>query len=163
MNDSNSTPKRPARNGTSASGAEHKIIEQLYDQIAELQATVETLRASRDELELDHRALQEENQRLRREMTLANLIEDLDTSIEEVVEEAPHHLGSLLPGRPLYERLPSTFPFPAFFEMAEEAGVGTEEARRLLVRYLADGLLVQSGAYLKKGGADGGSSPRPAP
>jgi len=152
MNDSNSSSSRRSRDDLVPSKADQEIIAELYDQITKLQDTVRALQMSRDRLKLDHQALQEENQRLRREMTLANLIEDLEASIEEVVGEEPISPppAAPLPARQLYEGLPSTFLFPAFFRMADEAGVETEEARRVLVRYLADGLLVQSGAYLRK-------------
>jgi len=152
MNDSNLSSSRRSRDDLAPSQADQEVIAELYDQIAKLQDTVRALQTSRDRLKLDHQALQEENQRLRREMTLAHLIEDLEASIEEVVGEEPASppSASTPPARELYECLPSTFLFPVFFRMADETGVETEEARRALVRYLADGLLVQSGAYLRK-------------
>lgn len=150
MTDSNSSSRRHARNNISPSDSDKGAIAELYDQVAELQATVEALQASRDALELDHRELQAENQRLRREMTLANLIEGLQSSLEEVVAEEPFPDPKTPLEHRLYEHLPSSFPFSAFFRMADEADVETTDARRILVRYLADGLLVQSGAYLQK-------------
>ena len=124
------------------------MIADLLAQIADLKAVVERLQHAHDEMVATREALRQENQRLRREMTLANLIEDLESSIEDIVGDE----GPVVPppAQQLYEQLPASFLFPAFFRMAEQEGLEMAQARRYLVRYLADGLLVQSGAYLKK-------------
>lgn len=149
MSDSDPRSSRDRRTEMVPSGSDQDSIEDLHSQIADLKTAVEQLRASQEELEANREALQAENQRLRREMTLANLVDDLEDSIEEVIEED----GSVtvpLPAQRLYDRLPASFPFPAFFREVEQQGFEMAQARRYLVRYLADGLLVQSGAYLKK-------------
>ena len=149
MSDSDPRSPRNRRPEMTPSRSDQDIIENLHSQIAELTAAVERLQTSQEELEANREALQAENQRLRREMTLANLVDDLEDSIEEVIEED----GSVTvppPAQRLYDQLPASFPFPAFFREVERQGFEMAQARRYLVRYLADGLLVQSGAYLQK-------------
>jgi hypothetical protein len=149
MSNPNSRPSRNRRSDVPPSRSDQDVIADLQAQIVELQAVVERLQTSRNELEDSQEMLRSENLRLRREMTLANLVEDLEASIEDVVEED----GSVTvpsPAQRLYEQLPPSFPFPLFFRMVEQEGLDMAQARRYLVRYLADGLLVQSGAYLKK-------------
>lgn len=149
MSDQDPHSSRDHRTEMPPSRSDQDVIDDLHSQIAELKTAVERLQTSQKELEASRKALQAENQRLRREMTLANLVDDLEDSIEEVMEED----GSVTvppPAQRLYERLPASFPFPAFFREVERQGFEMAQARRYLVRYLADGLLVQSGAYLKK-------------
>jgi len=149
MSDQPPRSSRGRRTESPSSRPDRHSIEGLHSQIAELKTVVERLQASQEALEANREDLQAENQRLRREMTLANLVEDLASSIEEVIEED----GGVTvppPAQRLYNQLPASFSFPAFFREVERQGVETAQARRYLVRYLADGLLVQSGAYLKK-------------
>lgn len=148
-----SSPQNP-RNNIPPSRSDQELIADLQRQIAELKTAMSELQRSQDALEANREALETENRRLRREMTLANLIEDLEASIEDVVEDD----GSVTvppPAQRLYECLPATFLFPAFFRIADDERFDTAEARRYLVRYLADGLLIQSGAYLKKADSSG--------
>jgi len=149
MSDQDPRVSRDRRTEMGPSRSGQDSIEDLHSQIAELKTVVERLQASQEELEADREELQAENQRLRREMTLSNLVDDLASSIEEAIEED----GSVTvppPAQRLYDQLPASFPFPAFFREVERQDLEMAQARRYLVRYLADGLLVQSGAYLQK-------------
>lgn len=142
------SPSNQERNDA-PSRSHREEIAALSERIAELQALVADLKTAQEALEEDHRSLQEENQQLRREMTLANLIDDLQTVVKEQMDTRPSGAASSS-ARQLYERLPARFRFPTFFQVADEENLDTEKARRFLVRYLADDRLVQSGAYLEK-------------
>lgn len=149
MSDQNTRSSRDSRNDIAPSRSDQESVAELHAQIAELKTAVEQLQQSHDDLTADRAELQAENLRLRREMTLTNLVDDLAASIEDVVEDD----GSVAvppPARNLYDQLPPSFSFPVFFRQVEQEGLDMAQARRYLVRYLADGLLVQSGAYLKK-------------
>lgn len=154
MNEQKRPSSRAHRDADAASPASPDDVAALYEQIADLKAALKQLRDARDalaadraEIAADRDELRAENLRLRREMTLAHLVEDLESSLEEVVDPG----GPVPPpARRLYDRLPASFAFPAYFRAAEAEGLETTTARRYLVRYLADGRLVQSGAYLEK-------------
>jgi hypothetical protein len=148
----------------------------LYEEIARLHATIQSLRATGETLEAECRRLLEENQKLRRQATLSAYADDLDLAFRQVGREeeasensdagaknaAGPQASSLLPIPPqaerFYRQLPGRFTFPSFFHLAEAAGLGKRPARRCLMHYLVEELLVQSGAYLEKVdvGGDGG-------
>lgn len=123
----------------------------LFEEIERLKGTIQELRACSEDLEAERQQLLRENRRLRREVTLSRLIEDLEDSIESV-DEIGHDEPDATPppADRLYQELPDRFPFPNFFRIAEEAGLETKTARRCLVYFLAEDLLVQTGAQLEK-------------
>jgi hypothetical protein len=148
----------------------------LYEEIARLHATIQSLRATGEALEAECRRLLEENQKLRRQATLAAHADDLERALRRAGhEEEPGENGdagagaestesgasgeqaSILPLVPpqaegFYRELPGRITFPAFFQFAEESGLGKGPARRCLMHYLREKMLVQSGAYLRKPG-----------
>lgn len=137
------------RKESSPSLSSRDLVTYLSQQLAELKSVVSDLETDRETLKADQQKLQEENQQLRRELTLVHLIEDLQSVVEEELEELPPTTASS-PAQRFYDQLPARFRFARFFQMADEADLEMKQARRFLVRYLADEMLVQSGAYLEK-------------
>lgn len=150
MNDRTFSSGKGARNDASPSRSHRDVVGDLSQEIAELKAIVADLKASREVLETDHQRLQDENHQLRREMTLAHLIEDLQAVVEEELADLPS-TEAPSPAQRFYDQLPDRFRFACFFQMADEADLEATQARQFLVRYLADERLVQAGAYLEKG------------
>lgn len=142
---------RKERDRNGAPSSERTLIDQLYERIARLHATVQELRNAREELKADQQRLLEENRSLRRKLTLSNLIEELESSVGTVSEtEVDVDPTAPLPANELYQQLPSRLSFPLFFQIAKDEQIETDTARRCLVHYLHEGLFVQSGAYLEK-------------
>ena len=125
------------------------LVARLYEKIARLHASVQALRRTSADLEADRQRLLEENRALRRRVTVSTLIEDLEQSIESIDPDGPHEVIPP-PAKRLYAELPDRFSFPQFFRIAENEQLETATARRCLAHYLAEGVLVQSGAYLEK-------------
>lgn len=122
----------------------------LLERIETLRDAVQTLRDRVEHLETERTELLEENRVLRRRLTHSQLVDDLLMTLEE-------EGGSIttMPDRPpsterLYRVLPSSFSFPAFFQVAEEEGLDTGAARRCLRHFLARDRLVQEGTQLSK-------------
>lgn len=139
--------------------SDRPLIGRLYETIARLHATVQSLRASGEELEAECRRLLDENQKLRRRATRSALLDDFEAPPNRAApqdEDAPETpaTDALIPpqARRFYRQLPGRFPFPTFFRLAEAGGLDTSTARRCLMHYLLEDLLVQSGAYLEKTG-----------
>ena len=135
--------------GRPASTANRDLVTRLYEKIARLHASVQALRRTSEDLEADRQRLLEENRSLRRRITVSTLIKDLDQS---GAADAPDLSKEVVPppAERLYQVLPARFSFPQFFRVAEDERLDTATARRCLAHYLATGILVQSGAYLKK-------------
>ena len=125
------------------------LVESLYEKIARLHASVQVLRRTSADLEADRQQLLEENRALRRRITVSTLIEDLEQSIESVAPDGVDAIGPPSAQR-LYQQLPDRFSFLHFFRVAEDEQLETTTARHCLAHYLAEGALVQSGAYLEK-------------
>lgn len=125
------------------------LVARLYEKIARLHASVQALRRTSADLEADRQRLLEENRALRRRITVSTLIEDLERSIESVDPDGIDAIGPP-PAQRFYRQLPERFSFPQFFQVAEDENLETATARHCLAHYLAEGMLVQSGAYLEK-------------
>jgi len=129
--------------------ADQDLVVQLYERIARLHASLQALRRTSEALEADRQRLLEENRSLRRRITVSTLIEDLEQSIASMDGEGPEEVAPP-PAERLYQALPSRFSFSHFFRVADSERLETRTARRCLAHYLADGALVQTGAYLQK-------------
>jgi hypothetical protein len=116
--------------------------------MATADATVQALTDRTETLEEECARLRRENQRLRRELTHAQLMHDLPGADDEA--EAASTESRSPTARRLYRALPASVSFRGFFEAAEREGMGTDEARRCLRHFLARDLLVQDGARLTK-------------
>jgi hypothetical protein len=125
------------------------LVARLYEKIARLHASVQALRRTTEDLEADRQRLLDENRALRRQLTVSTLIEDLDRSLESVDGDETDAVVPP-PAERLYQQLPPRFSFPHFFRVADGEHLKTATARRCLIHYLAEGVLVQSGAYLEK-------------
>lgn len=142
--------ERAETNGQeSAIPSKRRLVERLYEKIARLHASVQALRRTSEELEADRQQLLEENRSLRRRLTVSMLVEGVDRSEETTGADDP---GKAVPppADRLYQLLPSRFSFPSFFQTAANEQIETVTARHCLAHYLAEGRLVQSGAYLEK-------------
>jgi hypothetical protein len=135
---------------TSDQSPEAAVVARLHEQIRGLKATVQDLRRSADTIETQLREVTAENYRLRREMTLSALIEDLAAAEKAAAVPDERTRRPPCAVEELFAALPARFRFSVFFRRAEEKGLGTEQARRALLRRLTTGRLVQSGAYLEK-------------
>jgi regulator of replication initiation timing len=134
----NRTNKRPTLT------TRHRLVARM----ATADATVQELTDRTETLEEECARLRQENRRLRRELTHAQLIHDLPGADDET--EAPSTESPPATARRLYRALPASVSFRAFFEAAEQEGMGADEARRCLRHFLARDLLVQDGARLAK-------------
>jgi hypothetical protein len=135
----------------SASSTDPDLVARLYEKIARLHASLQALRRTSEDLEADRQRLLEENRNLRRRITVSTLVEDLERSIASRDAEGPDEVVPP-PAERLYRALPSRFSFPHFFQAANDERLDTRTARRCLAHYLANGALVQTGAYLEKTG-----------
>lgn len=123
----------------------------LVDEIERLKRTIRELRACSEDLEAERQQLLRENRQLRREVTLSRLIEDLEASIQSVNGMGPDDPEMAPPAADrLYEALPERFPFPNFFQIAEDVGLEASTARRCLIYFLREEVLLQTGARLRK-------------
>ncbi len=120
------------------------------DRVAALEETVEKLRARTEELRRERDQLLEENRALRQNVTHLRLLHDLEESIDDIEEKTGRLPAAPPPSDHLYTLLPSTFSFPVFFGIAESQGIDTDEARRCLLHFLAEELIVQEGSRLVK-------------
>jgi hypothetical protein len=144
--------KRPETNGQerAAPPANPDLVARLYEEIARLHASVQALRRTSEELEADRQRLLAENRALRRRITVSTLIDDLDASAGLSVADDGPDVAAPPPAEQLYRGLPARFSFPHYFQAAADNQLETATARRCLAHYLAEGMLVQSGAYLEK-------------
>jgi regulator of replication initiation timing len=133
------------------SAEDRDLVIRLYEKIARLHASMQALRRTSEDLEADRQRLLEENRKLRRRITVSTLIEDLERSIASMGVEETDEVRPP-PAERLYQLLPARFSFPHFFRVADDERLETRTARRCLAHYLAEGALVQSGAYLEKSG-----------
>jgi regulator of replication initiation timing len=139
------------RNGASRSSSDPDLVARLYERIARLHAVIRELRSTSEDLEADRERLLEENRALRRKVTLSTLVEDLEATITNEMSDADAIEPSApTPADRLYHQLPRRFTFSHFFRTAGDENIETETARRCLIHYLTEEMLVQSGAHLEK-------------
>jgi predicted nuclease with TOPRIM domain len=122
----------------------------FVEKISELQSTVEDLRSRNDELKAERDRLLEENRALRRQITHSRLLSGLEDTIDTIKAETGHLPAAPPPAEQLYYTLPPSFSFTEFFRIAENESLETDEARRCLLHFLAQDLVVQEGSRLVK-------------
>jgi len=121
-------------------------MNQLFDELERLQE--------------DNEQLRRENKALREEVTLARLFEDVSQQEEAFPLEDPTSIPR--EAFALYRRLPRTFKFADFFQLAERFGLDATAARDCLLYFLRESMLQQKGARVeKRGGTSESSSPQP--
>jgi len=118
--------------------------------VAVLQETIKTLQARTEELKAERERLREENRALRRELTHSRLLQGIEEEIETVEAETGQPPAAPPPAEQLYHLLPSSFSFSEFFRIAESESLGSDEARRCLLHFLANDLVAQDGSRLVK-------------
>jgi regulator of replication initiation timing len=121
-------------------------MNQLFDELERLQE--------------DNEHLRRENKALREEVTLARIFEDVSQQEEAFPLEDPTSIPR--EAFALYRRLPRTFKFADFFQLAERFGLDATAARDCLLYFLRENMLQQKGARVeKRGGTSESSSPQP--
>ena len=118
--------------------------------VAALEKAVEELQNRNDDLKTERDRLREENRSLRKEVTHLRLLHELEDSIDAIEAETGGLPAAPPPAEHLYTLLPPSFSFPVFFEIADSRELGTDEARRCLLHFLAKDLIVQKGSRLVK-------------
>lgn len=98
-------------------------------------------------LAAENQRLRSENQALREEATLVRLYRDLESpASEEPV--APAHVPDEV--MQLFMKLPDTFLFGEFFQVAEEEGLSSEVAKEHMLLLLRHRMLLQRGTRMQK-------------
>jgi regulator of replication initiation timing len=110
-----------------------------------------------ERLREENEQLRRENKALREEVTLVRIFEDVSEQKEVFPIEDPASIPR--EAFALYRRLPRTFKFADFFQLADRFGLNPSEARDCLVYFLREGMLRQKGARVEKGGT---SNPAPS-
>lgn len=133
----------------------------------EIQDLIEGVRRNMSQLLDEMERLREENEQLRREnkalreeVTLVRIFED----VSQQEEEFPIEDTASIPREAyaLYRRLPPTFKFADFFQLADQFGLAPGAARDCLLHFLREGMLRQKGARMEKsGGSFRSSNPEP--
>jgi regulator of replication initiation timing len=126
--------------------------------MASLEETVEELKAQNETLKAEREQLLEENRALRRELTQRRLLSDMEGTIDDIKDETGRLPAAPPPADDLFTLLPSSFAFPVFFQIAESRGLGTDEARRCLLHFLAEERVMQEGSRLVKKRAGNGQA-----
>lgn len=108
------------------------------------------LRRENDRLRNERAQLLAQNRALRREATLGRLYQDLERRKKEKQASTPETTSIPTPAAELYHSLPTGFKFADFFCLAAERNVDTATARRCLLYFMEERLLVQTGSRLKK-------------
>lgn len=122
----------------------------LHETVEALRRKVEELRSRTEELETERKKLLEENRRLRREITQSRLVDDLKVSTA-VPEDESGSLPAVPPTtEDLFYTLPASFTYQEYFQIADNAGMDTGEAREALRAFLNADLVKQEGSRLKK-------------
>ena len=120
------------------------------DRVVVLEETIDELRTRIDELKRERDQLLEENRDLRQKVTHLRLLHEPEEAIDDIEQKTTQLPAAPPPSDHLYTLLPPTFSFPVFFEIAESQGVDTDKARRCLLHFLAEDLIVQEGSPLVK-------------
>lgn len=125
------------------------LIDGVRHNIGQLLDEVERLREENEQL-------RRENKALREEVTLVRIFKDVSEQEEEFPLEDPESIPR--EAFALYRRLPRTFKFADFFQLAERFGLDAGRARDCLLYFLREDMLRQKGARVEK--SDAASSPR---
>ncbi len=101
-----------------------------------------------ERLREENEQLRRENKALREEVTLVRIVKDVSEQEEEFPIEDP----ATIPREAfaLYRRLPRTFKFADFFQLAERFGLDAAAARDCLLYFLREDMLRQKGARVEK-------------
>lgn len=118
--------------------------------VAAMEETIDELKARVEELEAERQALLTENRSLRQQLTQMRLLRDMEDTIDAIEEETNQPPAAPPPTDALYTLLPPSFAFPVFFQIAESAGLDSDETRRCLLHFLAEDRIVQEGSRLVK-------------
>lgn len=126
-----------------------KLIEGVRENMSQLLDEMERLRE-------ENERLRQENKALREEVTLVRIFEDVSEQEEEFPIEDPASIPR--EAYALYRRLPRTFKFADFFQLADRFGMDASTARDCLLHFLREDMLQQKGARVEKGGGSSQSS-----
>lgn len=129
------------------------LIDGVRRNMSQLLEEMERLREENDQL-------RRENKALREEVTLVRIFEDVSQQEEDFPIADPASIPR--EAYALYRRLPHTFKFADFFQLADRFGLDPAEARDCLLHFLREGMLQQKGARVEKeGGVSSSSNPTP--
>lgn len=118
---------------------------------AELRSRIESNTANLVRLAEENERLRRENEALRREATVARLRRDMETPGEVTFTRfGPDASGDTLDTSFLYERLPHSFSFSEFFNVASDNGLDEDAAKRHMIALLRAHLLLQRGTRIEK-------------
>lgn len=93
-----------------------------------------------DKLRWENRHLQKENKTLRQQVTQLQMDRQANRSAEAAASAA----------EPFYHLLPASFTFSQFFELAEQQGVGGDQAKQYLLHFIRQEMLLQKGPRIIK-------------
>lgn len=100
------------------------------------------------QLTRENRRLLKENEKLRQEITLLRLHQEGSSPTKgkqkEGATSVPHEALAF------YEQLPPCLNFAMFFRQADSCGISSEQAKRYLLRFLREDMLLQKGSHIKK-------------
>lgn len=111
---------------------------------------IDELRRENERLRDERAELLAQNRTLRREATLGRLYHDLDRRKKEKRASTSDTTSIPASAAELYHSLPIAFKFADFFRLASECDVDTATARRCLLYFLEEQLLMQTGSRLHK-------------
>jgi regulator of replication initiation timing len=126
------------------------LMDGVRRNMSQLLDEMERLRKENDQL-------RRENKALREEVTLVRIFEDVSQQEEAFPIEDPASIPR--EAFALYRRLPSTFKFADYFQLAERFGLDPSDARDCLVYFLRESMLQQKGARMEKAGGVSSSDP----
>lgn len=132
-----------AKGSATSFDSESESLKALRTKVQDLHHRIEKLEAQRHQL-------LEENRRLRREITQSRLVEDLKVSTAVGEDETPPSSPVPPTAEDLYLTLPASFTYEEFFQIAQNAGLDTEEVRQSLRIFLRRGMVTQEGSRLTK-------------
>lgn len=118
---------------------------------AELRSRLESNTATLVRLAEENERLRRENETLRREATIARLRRDMDIPAEGAFARfGAEDSGGAPEISFLYERLPHSFSFSEFFNVASDHGLDEQDAKRHMIALLRAHLLLQRGTRIEK-------------
>lgn len=121
--------------------------------ITALQKTVDDLQAKNEALKNERDRLLEENRALRQQITHFRLLDGFENAIDAIETDTGQPPAAPPSAEQLYHTLPPSFSFAEFFRIAQNESLGTDEARRCLLHFLAQNQVAQEGSRLVKNGA----------